>query len=72
MDRVSPSQFEAAAKEYSKCPSGSKGGDLGAFERGAMVAQFDDYCYNPNTKVGEMAIVRTQFGTHIVKLTKKP
>merc|ERR1711871_1776996 len=64
--------FEKAAREFSTCPSSSKGGDLGLFAPGAMVPQFDDYCFSPNTKVGEMGIVRTQFGTHIVKLTKKP
>ena len=64
--------FAAAAKEYSTCPSASKGGDLGAFGRGSMVGPFDAYCYDPDTKVGELGIVRTQFGVHIVKLTKKP
>ena len=64
--------FAAVAKEFSTCPSGAKGGDLGTFARGAMVPEFDAYCYDPNTKVGELGIVRTQFGTHIVKLTKKP
>lgn len=64
--------FAAAAKEYSTCPSSAQGGDLGAFKRDAMVAQFSDYCYDPDTKVNELGIVRTQFGTHIVKLTKKP
>ena len=34
----------------------------------ARAAHTDD----PNTKVGELGIVRTKFGTHIVKLTKKP
>ena len=29
--------FEDAAKEFSTCPSGAKGGDLGAFGRGQMV-----------------------------------
>jgi peptidyl-prolyl cis-trans isomerase C len=64
--------FEAAAKEYSTCPSAAKGGDLGAFKDGDMVSAFSDYCYDPDTKVGELGIVRTKFGTHIVKLTKKP
>lgn len=64
--------FEKAAREFSTCPSASKGGDLGLFAPGAMVPQFDDYCFSPSTAVGEMGIVRTQFGTHIVKLTKKP
>jgi len=63
--------FEKAAREFSSCPSSSKGGDLGLFAPGAMVPEFDRYCFNPGTAVGEMGIVRTQFGTHIVKLTKK-
>ena len=64
--------FESAAREFSSCPSSSKGGDLGLFGPGAMVPQFDDYCFDPSTKVGDLGLVRTQFGTHIVKLTKKP
>ena len=64
--------FEAAAKEYSTCPSASKGGDLGAFKDGDMVGAFNDYCYDPDTKVNELGMVRTKFGIHIVKLTKKP
>ena len=42
------------------------------FGRGAMVGPFDSYCFDPETKVGDLEIVRTNFGTHIVKLTKKP
>jgi peptidyl-prolyl cis-trans isomerase C len=64
--------FAAAAKEFSTCPSSAKGGDLGLFGPGQMVPQFDAYCFDPNTELNEMGIVRTQFGTHIVKLTKKP
>eukprot|EP00316_Scyphosphaera_apsteinii_P003334 CAMPEP_0119316002 /NCGR_PEP_ID=MMETSP1333-20130426/38100_1 /TAXON_ID=418940 /ORGANISM="Scyphosphaera apsteinii, Strain RCC1455" /LENGTH=102 /DNA_ID=CAMNT_0007321533 /DNA_START=135 /DNA_END=443 /DNA_ORIENTATION=- len=64
--------FTAAAKEFSTCPSASKGGDLGLFGPGQMVAEFNDYCFDPNTQLNELGIVRTQFGTHIIKLTKKP
>jgi peptidyl-prolyl cis-trans isomerase C len=64
--------FEAVAREYSTCPSAAKGGDLGTFGRGAMVKGFENYCFDPDTKVGELGIVGTQFGVHIVKLTKKP
>uniref|UniRef100_A0A7S2N564 Peptidyl-prolyl cis-trans isomerase n=1 Tax=Haptolina brevifila TaxID=156173 RepID=A0A7S2N564_9EUKA len=64
--------FADAAREFSTCPSASKGGDLGTFGRGAMVGPFDSYCFDPDTQVGELGIVRTSFGTHIVKLTKKP
>ena len=64
--------FEAAAKEFSECPSASKGGNLGTFGRGQMVGPFDSYCFDPDSKVGALEIVKTSFGTHIVKLTKKP
>ena len=33
--------FEDAAAQHSKCPSGSRGGDLGTFGRGQMVPEFD-------------------------------
>ena len=34
--------FSEKAKEHSKCPSSQKGGDLGQFKRGQMVADFDE------------------------------
>ena len=64
--------FEAVAREFSTCPSGAKGGDLGTFGRGQMVAAFENYCFDPDTKVGDLGVVSTQFGVHIIKLTKKP
>ena len=64
--------FANAAKEYSTCPSASKGGDLGTFAPGAMVGAFNDYCFDEDTKLNELGVVRTSFGTHIIKLTKKP
>jgi parvulin-like peptidyl-prolyl isomerase len=37
-----------------------------------MVPAFNDYCFDPDTPLGEMGIVKTSFGAHIIKLTKKP
>ncbi|KAL1530525.1 hypothetical protein AB1Y20_001426 [Prymnesium parvum] len=64
--------FEDAAKKYSTCPSASKGGDLGTFGPGEMVGAFNDYCFDPSTPLNEPGVVTTQFGAHIIKLTKKP
>jgi peptidyl-prolyl cis-trans isomerase C len=63
-------KFEALAKDFSTCPSKSKGGDLGWFGPGKMVKQFEDACakLSPGRLSG---VVRTQFGFHIIKLTGK-
>ncbi|WP_020612529.1 peptidylprolyl isomerase [Sediminispirochaeta bajacaliforniensis] len=60
--------FAALAREYSTCPSKSKGGDLGWFGSGKMVPEFERACSNMG--VGSISdVVRTQFGFHVIKLT---
>ena len=62
--------FEDAARQYSLCPSGQKGGDLGFFNRRQMVQQFSDAAFD--LKIGEISDpVGTQFGWHIIKTTAK-
>lgn len=62
--------FEAAAKEYSSCPSGRNGGDLGYFGRGMMVKSFEDAAFA--LEKGEISQpVKTQFGWHLILLTDK-
>lgn len=60
--------FEKLAKSLSNCPSGKNGGDLGWFERGKMVKEFEDAAFNANR--GEIVgPIKTQFGFHIIKVT---
>lgn len=63
--------FADAAKEYSTCPSSAKGGDLGTFKPGMMVPQFDEVIFNPAVNVGQLAMAKTQFGTHIIQITER-
>ena len=37
--------FEKLAEEHSDCPSGSNGGDLGSFGKGAMVPEFEEAAF---------------------------
>ena len=59
--------FALLAIEHSEGPSGQKGGDLGYFERGQMVKEFDDAAFGaePGSIVGP---VETQFGLHLIKV----
>ena len=59
--------FATLAQQKSKCPSGRKGGDLGFFKRGRMVPEFDRFCFSH--KKGDVGLVKTQFGWHVVKVT---
>ena len=58
--------FAKIAKKYSQCPSGKKGGDLGEFGPGQMVAAFDKVVFKePVLKVH--GPVKTKFGFHLIE-----
>lgn len=62
--------FEYYARMYSICPSGRNGGDLGYFERGQMVREFEKAAFN--TPVGEVTNpIYSQFGWHLIKVLDK-
>jgi len=58
--------FAMLAMMYSSDGSKDKGGDLGTFGNGAMVAEFNKFCFEK--PVGSRAVVRTQYGYHIIDL----
>jgi peptidyl-prolyl cis-trans isomerase C len=62
--------FEEVARDKSLCPSGVKGGDLGSFGQGAMVPEFDKVVFNDEVGVVH-GPVQTQFGYHLLLITKR-
>lgn len=63
--------FEDAAKQYSHCPTGPKGGDVGYFTRKWMTDEaFAATAFG--MQVGEMSdVVETEFGFHLIKVTDR-
>ena len=65
-----PNQFEQIAKERSISPEGSKGGDMGYFQRGELPLEIEDVVFS--LKVGELSpVVKSSFGYHIFKVVEK-
>lgn len=59
--------FEDLAREYSDDASAAVGGDLGFFERGVMVPEFEEAAFA--LEPGEVSgIVPTRFGFHIIEV----
>lgn len=62
--------FAELARTYSEGPSAPKGGYLGSFQRGDMVAPFADAAFA--MAPGEISEpVKTQFGWHVIKVEGK-
>ena len=62
--------FADVARQHSQCPSGRRGGELGEFGRGQMVAEFEEVVFSAT--VGEVqGPVRTQFGYHLIEVTAR-
>jgi len=65
--RANPERFEELARQYSNCPSGAVGGNLGQLMRGQTVPEFEALVFR--LAEGELAsrLLETRFGLHIVQ-----
>lgn len=59
--------FEKAAKKFSKCSSGKRGGNLGTFSKGEMVKEFDKVVFEKDI-LKVHGPVKTQFGFHLIEI----
>ena len=63
------SDFGDLAQKHSEDKgSAIKGGDLGWFQEGAMVDEFNEVCFSSN--IGSLNIVKSQFGVHLTEVTR--
>lgn len=60
--------FAAMAKEHGTDGTSNVGGDLGWFQTGKMVAEFEEAVFNATTTGLLNNVVKTQFGYHIIKV----
>lgn len=62
--------FAKVARENSLCPSGKSGGDLGEFNKGEMVPEFDAVIFTG--EIGKVhGPVKTQFGYHLIQIISR-
>ena len=67
----SEDSFAALANEYTEDTDTSNGGLYEHIYPGQMVTEFNDWCFNANRKPGDVEIVKTQFGYHIIYFVAK-
>lgn len=63
-----PSRFGELARAFSACPSREAGGNLGQLTAGSTVPEFESRL--AQMQEGELGVVSTRFGCHVVKLDK--
>ncbi len=62
--------FEEMAKKYSEDGSADKGGELGFFKRGELVASFEEAAYK--LEPGQMSdVVESEFGYHLIQMIER-
>ncbi|MFT6047872.1 MAG: peptidyl-prolyl cis-trans isomerase C [Arenicella sp.] len=64
--------FAQLAKRHSTCLSAKKGGDLGEFQKGQMVKQFDQAVFAKGSEDKPfLGPIKTKFGYHLIQVLYK-
>lgn len=66
-----PASFEQCARDFSNCPSGEMGGNLGQLNRGQSVPEFERALFALPSETTAQYLVETRFGLHIVRVDRK-
>ena len=64
--RANPERFAEVAKQFSNCPSGQHGGNLGQLQRGETVPEFEQAVFCTEASGILPRLVNTRYGFHIV------
>ena len=67
-DLKAGASFDEVARAVSLCPSAPQGGDLGEFQRGQMVPEFEAAAFALKEPGDISEPVQTRFGWHIIRL----
>ena len=65
------SSFAKLAQEYTEDSNGADGGLYSDVPRGQMVSEFEDWCLKDGRKEGDVGIVETTYGYHIMYFVKR-
>jgi peptidyl-prolyl cis-trans isomerase C len=66
-----PERFASVAAEFSNCPSGQQGGNLGQIGRGDTVPEFEQALFRLGPTGLLPELVKTRYGFHIVAVERR-
>jgi foldase protein PrsA len=67
----SKGNFAALAKQYSEdTDTKNSGGTITLSKNGLYAAEFENWAFDPTRKVGNIGIIKTSYGYHVMKLYK--
>ncbi|MCU0805777.1 MAG: peptidylprolyl isomerase [Burkholderiales bacterium] len=64
--RANPDRFADVARQFSNCPSGQHGGNLGQLQRGETVPEFEEAVFGADSTGVLPRLVNTRYGFHVI------